>query len=81
MNLSEIRQFSNTEFQGFQKEYQLFVVPTVSVFRQYSNTVSNGGCLLKYWGIDITQEPGDENPFAESYLFYKSVNDGFSKRV
>ena len=30
---------------------------------------------------EIARKPDDENPFAESYLFYKSVDDGFSKRV
>ena len=31
--------------------------------------------------IFLAQKPGDENPFAESYLFYEFVDDGFSKRV
>ena len=31
--------------------------------------------------LDIARKPGDENPFAESYLFYKFVDDGFSQRV
>ena len=29
--------------------------------------------------FSLAWKPRDENPFAESYLFYKLVDDGFSK--
>ena len=30
---------------------------------------------------NVARKPGDENPFAESYLFDKFVDDGFSKTL
>ena len=36
---------------------------------------------INLFPVGLAQKPGDENPFAESHLFYKSVDDGFSKRV